>query len=174
MHDRTRLLGLIDRTTCELLLAEALARKFTQHAPGKFGPTGPLRHGESAHIRELGGTENDIYQNNLRHFPVFTSFVKSSFDTEKVGKAYWHRLKAGKRIYCHIDCGDYYDRTHRFQLFPQTAPGQVALIDNGEEHYESGTLLAFNPTAPHAYENRSERDCVFLVFDLYPGEYTLP
>lgn len=173
MHHRTRRLGFVDRALCERLLAEALRQKFTQHAPGKFGATGPLRHGETAHIRELGRAEDDIYQDNLRHFPVFTSFIRSAFDAEKVGKAYWHRLKAGKRIYSHIDCGDYYDRTHRFQLFPSTELGQVALIECAEEHYESGTLLAFDPSVPHAYENRSNRDCVFLVFDLYPGEYKL-
>jgi hypothetical protein len=173
MHERTRRLGIVDGPTCERLLAEALQRKFTQHAPGKFGPSGPLRHGETAHIRELGSTEDDVYQDNLADFPVFRSFVKSVFEAEKVGKSYWHRLKPGRSIYRHIDCGNYYDRTHRFQLFPRSEPGHVALLDGAEERFASGTLVAFDPSVPHAYENRSDKDCVFLVFDLYPGQYRL-
>ena len=174
MHSRTRRLGLVDAATCEHLLAEALPKKFTQHAPGKFGPTGPLRHGATAHIRELGSKEDAVYQDNLQSFPVFRAFLKRVFHAEKVGKSYWHRLTAGKRIYRHIDCGDYYERTHRFQLFPTTETGHVALIDGVEERYASRTLLAFDPSVPHAYENRSLRECVFLVFDLYPGQYQLP
>jgi hypothetical protein len=174
MHDRTQRLGFVDAATCERLLHEALRRQFTQHAPGKYGCTGPLRHGRTAHIRELGSSERDVYQDNLGDFPFFRSFVKSVFDAEQVGKSYWHRLKAGKLIYRHIDCGDYYDRTHRFQLFPRTHSGHVALIDGVEERYASRTLVAFNPGVPHAYENRSTEDCVFLVFDLYPGQYRLP
>lgn len=172
MHDRTRRLPpLVDEATCESLLAEALGREFTSHARGRGAHAGPLRQGETAHIRELAPAGDAVYEDNLERFPVFRSFVRSRFGTEKVGKSYWHRLKAGKRIYTHIDCGSYYDRTHRFQLFPRTAPGQLAFIDNAEEHYASGTLLAFNPTTLHAYENRSDRDCLFLVFDLYPGDY---
>lgn len=174
MHERTRRVGLVDAATCERLVAEALQRAFTPHARGKDAGKGPLRHGETAHIRELGWTEEDVYQDNLRHFPVFRSFVQRTFGADRVGKSYWHRLKAGKRIYTHIDCGDYYERTHRFQLFPRTVPGHIAFIDNSEEDYASGTLLAFNPATLHAYENRSDDDCVFLVFDLYPGEYRLP
>lgn len=164
----------MDAAACERLLAEALRKKFGQHAPGRFGPSGPLRHGESAHIRELGSREDAVYQDNLEDFPIFRSFLEAVFHARKVGKSYWHRLGAGKRISRHIDCGDYYDRTHRFQLFPRTDPGHVALIDGVEEHYASRTLLAFNPGVPHAYENRSDKECVFLVFDLYPGQYRLP
>lgn len=174
MHSRTRRLGLVDTALCERLLAEALQKPFAQHAPGKYGPTGPLRHGGTAHIRELGSSEDAVYQDNLHDFPAFRSFLESLFHAEKVGKSYWHRLRAGKQIYRHIDCGEYYERTHRFQLFPRTDPGHVALIDGAEERYPSRTLLAFDPSIPHAYENRSREECVFLVFDLYPGQYRLP
>ncbi len=174
MHDRTRWLGLVDPATCESLLAEALRKQFTQHAPGKYGRRGPLRHGETAHIRELGSAEDAVYQDNLGEFPVFRAFLKSLFDADRVGKSYWHRLNAGRSISSHIDCGDYYERTHRFQLFPKTEAGHVAIIDGAEERYASRTLLAFNPGVPHAYENRSRSDCIFLVFDLYPGQYRLP
>lgn len=173
MHDRTRRLAVIDATTCERLLSEALRQPVTQHAPGKYGRKSPLRHGESAHIRELGSTEDVVYQDNLQRFPVFRSFIASFFSAHKIGKSYWHRLKAGTSISRHMDCGAYYERTHRFQLFPRTESGHIALIDGAEERYASGTLLAFNPGILHAYENRSDEDCVFLVFDLYPGEYKL-
>ncbi len=173
MHDATRRLGLIDAVVCERLLAEALRRPFGKHARGKHLGKGPLRHGETAYIRDLSPSGDVVHEDNLEHFPEFRSFVQSAFSTGKVGKSYWHRLKAGTVVYRHIDCGNYYDRTHRFQLFPRTDPGQVAFIDDAEERYASGTLLAFNPGLLHAYENRSDRDCVFLVFDLYPGEYRL-
>src|SRR5690348_9429634 len=105
MHDRTRRLGFLDAAICERLLAEALAKRFTQHAPGRFGSTGPLRHGESAYIRELTPTGNAVYQDNLADFPVFRSFLDAVFGARDVGKSYWHRLKAGRQIYRHIDCG---------------------------------------------------------------------
>lgn len=173
MHEQTRRLGMIDAATCERLLEEALRRPFTPHARGKALGKGPLRHGETAHIRELSPYGDEVYEDNLERFSVFRSFLESTFSTAKVGKSYWHRMKAGTVIHRHIDCGNYYDATHRFQLFPRTDAGHVALVDEGEQRFESGTLLAFNPTLPHAYENRSDRDCVFLVFDLYPGEYDL-
>lgn len=173
MHERTRRLGLVDAATCEHLLAEALRRPFTKHARGRQLGKGPLRHGDTAYIRELAPYGDSVYEDNLEHFPVFRSFLEATFSTGKVGKSYWHRMKAGTTIYRHIDCGNYYDRTHRFQLFPRTEAGHAALVDGAEECFPSGTLLAFNPTVPHAYENRSGRDCVFLVFDLYPGEYAL-
>jgi hypothetical protein len=163
----TRRLSVIDGATCERLLAEALGRPFTKHARGRHLGKGPMRHGDTAYIRELDPSGAVVYEDNLEHFPVFGAFVRSAFPPATIGKSYWHRLKAGKAIYRHIDCGAYYDRTQRFQLFPKTEPGHVALIDDGEERYPSGTLLAFDPGVPHAYENRSERDCVFLVFDLY-------
>jgi hypothetical protein len=174
MHERTRRLGLLDAGLCERLLAEVLRREFTPHARGRHACTGPLRHGETAHILELTPTGHAVYEDNRRHFPVFRSFIESLFAATEVGKSYWHRLKAAKSIYTHIDCGDYYDRTHRFQLFPSMEAGHVALLDSAEERFASGTLLAFDPSVPHAYENRSEKDCVFLVFDLYPGSYRLP
>lgn len=167
MHEGTRRLGVVDAGTCEALLAEALRRPFTRHARGRHLGKGPLRHGETAYIRELGPSGEVVYEENLEHFPAFRSFVRSTFSTEAIGKAYWHRLKAGHEIYRHIDCGRYYDRTQRFQLFPDSEAGHVALIDGVEERYASGTLLAFDPGVPHAYANRSGRDCVFLVFDLY-------
>lgn len=174
MHERTRRLGLVDAGICERLLAEALRREFTPHARGKHARTGPLRHGETAHILELTPTGRAVCADNQRHFPVFKSFVESVFGAWKIGKSYWHRLKAGKAIYRHIDCGDYYDRTHRFQLFPRADAGHVALLDGAEERFASRTLLAFDPSVPHAYENRSDKECVFLVFDLYPGNYRQP
>jgi hypothetical protein len=174
MHEQTKRLGLVDAATCERLLDEALGRPFTPHARGRQLGKGPLRHGETAYIRELAPYGDSVYEDNLEHFPVFRAFLESTFSARKVGKSYWHRMKARTAITRHIDCGNYYDLTHRFQLFPKTEAGQHALVDGGEEHFPSGTLLAFNPTIPHAYENRTERDCVFLVFDLYPGEYALP
>jgi hypothetical protein len=174
MHETTRRLGVVDGATCERLLAEALQRPFTTHARGKYGRSGPLRQGETAHIRELRSADEAVYQDNLEHFPVFRSFVRSFFAAEKIGKSYWHRLGAGRAILKHIDCGEYYDRTHRFQLFPRMDSRQVALLDGAEERFVDGTLVAFNPTVPHAYENRSDTDCLFLVFDLYPGQYALP
>lgn len=173
MHDRTRRLGVIDAAVCERLLAEALAQPFGKHARGKHLGKGPLRHGQTAYIRDFSPSGDVLYEDNLEHFPEFRSFVASAFSADRIGKSYWHRMKAGTRIYSHIDCGNYYDRTHRFQLFPSMESGHVAFVDNAEEFYASGTLLAFNPSFPHGYENRSDRDCVFLVFDLYPGEYQL-
>jgi hypothetical protein len=173
MHGPTRRLGLVDPATCARLLAEALRRPFTRHARGKHLGKGPLRQGETAYIRELSSSGDAVYEDHLDHFPEFRGFIESTFSTARVGKSYWHRLKAGNAIYRHIDCGGYYDRTQRFQLFPATQSGHVALIDGTEERYASGTLLAFDPGVPHAYENRSEKDCVFLVFDLFAGEYDL-
>ena len=171
MHERTERLRVVDGATCERLLAEALRRPFAKHARGRHAGKGPLRHGDTAYIRDLSPSGDSVYEDNLEHFPEFKAFVRSAFGTEAIGKSYWHRMRAGKTIYRHIDCGAYYDRTHRFQLFPRTDAGHVAFIDGAEERYASGTLLAFNPGLLHAYENRSQADCVFLVFDLYPGQY---
>lgn len=173
MSEGTRRLGGVDAATCEALLAEALRRPFAKHARGRHLGKGPLRQGDTAYIRDLSPSGDAIYEDNLTAFPEFRSFVRSRFATETIGKSYWHRLRPGKAIYRHIDCGTYYDRTQRFQLFPDGDAGHVALIDGAEERYESGTLLAFDPGIPHAYENRSARDCVFLVFDLYAGQYQL-
>jgi hypothetical protein len=167
MPEGTRRLDLLDAALCRELLAEALRRPFTRHARGRHLGKGPLRQGETAYILDLSPTGEFVYEDNLAHFPAFRAFVAARFATEKIGKAYWHRLGAGKAIYRHIDCGSYYDRTQRYQLFPDSDSGHVALIDGVEERYASGMLLAFDPGVPHAYENRSARECVFLVFDLY-------
>ncbi|GAB4223663.1 MAG: hypothetical protein Tsb0032_26600 [Kiloniellaceae bacterium] len=77
-------------------------------------------------------------------------------------------LPAGRRVYPHVDRGDYYAVRDRYHLVLRSAAGSWLKAGDEEVRMREGELWWFDNKQMHEAMNDGEQDRVHMIFDLLP------
>ncbi|GAB5470344.1 MAG: hypothetical protein Kilf2KO_33740 [Rhodospirillales bacterium] len=77
-------------------------------------------------------------------------------------------LPAGRRVYPHIDRGEYYLLRDRFHLVLRSARGSWLRAADEEVRMQAGELWWFDNKQVHEAHNDGDEDRIHLIFDLLP------
>ncbi len=103
-------------------------------------------------------------------YPVARRFLK---DFAKEQDALLSRAKivclpAGRRVYPHIDRGDYYAVRDRYHLVLRSAAGSWLKAGDEEVRLREGELWWFDNKQMHEAMNDGDQDRIHMIFDLLP------
>ncbi len=104
-------------------------------------------------------------------FPLFRSFL-TEFAEERdgqLGRAKIVRLPSGKRVYPHIDRGDYYRLRDRYHLVLRSSQGSWLKAGDEEVRMRVGELWWFDNKQIHEARNDGDEDRIHLIFDVLPN-----
>ena len=105
-----------------------------------------------------------------QNFPVARQFL-IDFAEERdalLSRAKIVSLPAGKRVYPHIDRGDYYRVRDRYHLVLRSAKGSWLKTGDEEVRMREGELWRFDNKQVHEAYNDGDEDRVHMIFDLLP------
>lgn len=77
-------------------------------------------------------------------------------------------LPAGKRVYPHIDRGEYYRLRGRYHLVLKSAQGSWLKAGDEEIRMQEGELWWFDNDQMHEAYNDGDEDRIHMIFDLLP------
>ncbi|GAB4355244.1 MAG: hypothetical protein Kow00114_05520 [Kiloniellaceae bacterium] len=105
-------------------------------------------------------------------YPVARRFLKDFAREEKalLSRAKIVCLPAGRRVYAHVDRGDYYAVRNRYHLVLRSAAGSWLKAGDEEVRMREGELWWFDNKQPHEAFNDGEQDRIHMIFDLLPRE----
>lgn len=104
------------------------------------------------------------------HFPLACAFLReiaAELDG-LLGRAKIVCLPAGRRVYPHIDRGEYYRLRNRYHLVLRSVDGSWLKTANEEVRMQEGELWWFDNGQMHEAHNDGEHDRIHLIFDLLP------
>jgi len=78
-------------------------------------------------------------------------------------------LPAGRRVYPHIDRGDYYKVRNRYHLVLRSATGSWLKAGDEEVRMQEGELWWFDNKQVHEAFNDGDQDRIHMIFDLLPA-----
>lgn len=133
----------------------------------------PIRALDSSAIN--GRDRRDVHESKYTpiasHFPETIAFLESFARSQnaQLGRARIVRLGPGKRVFRHIDRGEYYRVRDRYHLVLMSNGGSY--LAAGDEHVSmrEGELWRFDNKQPHEAANESNQDRIHLIFDLLPN-----
>ncbi|MEM6464220.1 MAG: aspartyl/asparaginyl beta-hydroxylase domain-containing protein [Pseudomonadota bacterium] len=105
------------------------------------------------------------------------SFVRASrfledFAQEEdsiLGRAKIVCLPAGKRVYPHIDRGEYYRVRNRYHFVLRSAAGSWLKANDEEVRMKEGELWWFDNNQMHEAHNDGDLDRIHMIFDMLPS-----
>lgn len=103
-------------------------------------------------------------------FPVACGFLKAmaeALDSE-LSRAKIVCLPAGRRVYPHVDRGEYYRLRDRYHLVLKSTHGSWLKAGDEEIRMGEGELWWFDNDQPHEAFNDGEEDRIHMIFDLLP------
>ena len=133
----------------------------------------PIRSLKSSEIGD--GERRDVhgsrYTSIASSFPAFVAFLETIGEERdgQLSRARIVRLPPGKRIYRHIDRGEYYKPRDRYHLVLESADGSYMAAGDEEVRMRAGELWWFDNKQPHEAANDSDQDRIHLIFDLLPN-----
>ena len=77
-------------------------------------------------------------------------------------------LPAGRRVYPHVDRGDYYRVRNRYHFVLKSAAGSWLKAEEEEVRMREGELWWFDNDKMHEAFNDGEEDRIHMIFDLLP------
>lgn len=103
-------------------------------------------------------------------FPHSRDFLKRFVRKEggELGRAKLVLLPAGRRVYPHVDRGEYYRVRNRYHLVLKSTAGSWLKAGDEEVTMREGELWWFDNKAMHEAWNRGEEDRIHLIFDVLP------
>ncbi len=110
------------------------------------------------------------YTNGSRKFLVARAFLES-FAAEQdaeLGRGKIVRLMPGRRVYPHIDRGEYYRVRDRYHLILQSAAGSYLKAGDEEVRMAEGELWWFDNNQMHEAHNDGEAERIHIIFDMLP------
>ncbi len=87
-----------------------------------------------------------------------------------LGRAKIVCLPAGKRVYPHVDRGDYYRIRDRYHLVLRSADGSWLRAEDEEVRMREGELWWFDNNRMHEAFNDGDEDRIHLIFDMLPND----
>ena len=105
-----------------------------------------------------------------KRFPVACRFLRDAAEAEDglLGRAKIVCLPAGRRVYPHIDRGDYYRVRNRYHLVLRSARGSWLKAGDEEIRMGEGELWWFDNKQVHEAFNDGDQDRIHMIFDLLP------
>lgn len=124
----------------------------------------------------IGGRERrDVHEsrwtNGSAHYPTACAFL-SEIAVQLDGllsRAKIVRLPAGKRVYPHVDRGQYYKVRNRYHLVLKSTHGSWLRAGDEEIRMQEGELWWFDNKQEHEAYNDGDEDRIHLIFDLLPS-----
>jgi len=111
------------------------------------------------------------YTTTSRKFIVARAFLES-FAAEQdaeLSRAKIVRLMPGRRVYPHIDRGEYYKFRDRYHLVLQSAAGSYLKSGDEDVRMQVGELWWFDNKAVHEAYNDGTAERIHMIFDLLPS-----
>ena len=110
------------------------------------------------------------YTSGSKKFLVARAFLES-FAAEQdaeLGRGKIVRLMPGRRVYPHIDRGEYYRVRDRYHLILQSAAGSYLKAGDEEVRMAEGELWWFDNNQMHEAYNDGEAERIHIIFDMLP------
>ena len=87
-----------------------------------------------------------------------------------LGRAKIVCLPAGKRVYPHIDRGEYYRVRNRYHLVLRSATGSWLKAEDEDVRMKEGELWWFDNDRLHEAFNDGDQDRIHMIFDMLPND----
>lgn len=110
------------------------------------------------------------YTSGSKKFLVARAFLES-FAAEQdaeLGRGKIVRLMPGRRVYPHIDRGEYYRLRDRYHLILQSASGSYLKAADEEVRMAEGELWWFDNNQMHEAYNDGDVERIHIIFDMLP------
>ena len=104
-------------------------------------------------------------------FPLARDFitdVATALDADP-GRAKIVCLPAGRKVYPHIDRGEYYRFRGRYHFILKSSAGSWMKSGDEEVRMREGELWWFDNDQMHEAENDGDEDRIHIIFDLLPA-----
>jgi hypothetical protein len=124
-----------------------------------------------------GRKRRDVHESRWttgsQHFPVACGFLSEIAEARDalLGRAKIVCLPAGRRVYPHIDRGDYYAVRDRYHLVLRSAAGSWLKAGDEAVRMREGELWWFDNKQLHEAFNDGEQDRIHMIFDLLPRSF---
>ncbi|WP_282606119.1 aspartyl/asparaginyl beta-hydroxylase domain-containing protein [Pelagibius sp. Alg239-R121] len=107
-------------------------------------------------------------------YPIASRFLRdvARDENSQLGRAKIVCLPAGRRVYPHIDRGEYYLLRNRFHLVLKSAHGSWLKAADEEVRMREGELWWFDNKQVHEAHNDGDQDRIHIIFDLLPHAAT--
>ena len=121
-----------------------------------------------------GRQRRDVHEsrwtNGSADFPIARDFLQGFAEAQDslLGRAKIVCLPAGKRVYPHVDRGDYYRVRNRYHLVLRSTHGSWLRAADEEVRMRAGELWWFDNKQMHEAYNDGEEDRIHLIFDMLP------
>lgn len=105
-----------------------------------------------------------------KDYPIACAFLRevaAALESE-LSRAKIVRLPAGRRVYSHIDRGEYYRLRNRYHLVLKSTRGSWLKAGDEETRMGEGELWWFDNDQPHEAFNDGDEDRIHMIFDLLP------
>lgn len=105
-----------------------------------------------------------------KRFPLACAFLNEAAAEldSLLGRAKIVCLPAGRRVYPHIDRGEYYRLRNRYHLVLRSADGSWLKAADEEVRMREGELWWFDNDQMHEAHNDGKHDRIHIIFDLLP------
>lgn len=113
-------------------------------------------------VHESRWTNTSAPYKHARNF--LTAFARSQ--GAQLGRAKLVMLPAGRRVYPHIDRGDYYRVRDRYHLVLKSTAGSWLRAGDEEVTMREGELWWFDNKAVHEAWNHGDQDRLHMIFDM--------
>lgn len=124
----------------------------------------------------LGRARRDVHESRWTtgsiNFPVARAFledVAAELDAD-LSRAKIVCLPAGRRVYPHIDRGEYYRLRGRYHFVLKSSDGSWLKAGDEEIRMAEGELWWFDNDQMHEAFNDGEEDRIHIIFDLLPAK----
>ena len=107
---------------------------------------------------------------SAKDYPIACAFLReiaTALDSE-LSRAKIVCLPAGRRVYSHIDRGEYYRLRNRYHLVLKSTHGSWLKAADEEIRMGEGELWWFDNDQPHEAFNDGDEDRIHMIFDLLP------
>ncbi|WP_189799502.1 aspartyl/asparaginyl beta-hydroxylase domain-containing protein [Tateyamaria sp. syn59] len=124
----------------------------------------------------LGRKRRDVHESRWTtgsiRFPIARAFIEdvaTELDAD-MSRAKIVCLPAGRRVYPHIDRGEYYRFRGRYHFVLKSSAGSFMKAGDEEVRMKEGELWWFDNDQMHEAFNDGDEDRIHIIFDLLPAD----
>lgn len=163
----------LPNTLCDSLLEEIISKhRWHRHTYDERFIMGPLREGRTKYVYDVSFDENaEVTFDRTSDYPNLMGIINDCLCDNVLGKIYCHVLHPGQKIYRHSDSKlPFINKLFkRYQIYLDIPEGTKIVLDDNvvmDNAALKNSLLDFNLKKYHYYENNSDQNLYFFVFDI--------
>lgn len=121
--------------------------------------------------RKRSDVHESRWTSGSKRFVLARKFLEDFAEEQDsiLGRAKIVCLPAGKRVYPHIDRGDYYRVRNRYHFVLRSPDGSWLKASNEEVRMQEGELWWFDNDQMHEAYNDGVEDRIHMIFDMLPS-----